>query len=779
MTALVADQLVAVSPGYIGEFKDLLRPGAPQLGPALSTIFKDPNRGELAKTLTTSLLADYAAKDPDTLTELILAADVVSDKSLFPVLQQHQATAVKNLKAVLDQRLEPDWKDAPLDPTWTEPSPGIRAQIASAHEMITDRFAFCQDMPLPQFLELAKTLRASGYRPTRVRPQSSRHSPSAAASFESTADLADGTRSEPATLVSAIWTRDSIRWHIDPSLKPTDLPAPDAPASKDGLLLADIAPLPLADETTEPQFIALWSEPANADEQCRVLCDLTEAELRAANTAFPEKGFPSRSTISVRTDASGQRRYTAIWSSQEAPSEVRPAYAGFELVEQPQWDVAGAPAAKLPDPLEPFRRQLARIESQPAERLDEPQIRQIRAVAFYQLGNLEAALADLDFLISKEITTINVLQYRTVTLARLGKPDEAKESLTKYMATDAPPSFKLYVQILVPAWLGDFEHAATELEAAVTATGQANDNFDDFNNVVCAAALCSQALSAKDATQSQKLADRTFELLRQMVDQGYTNANQLKSDADFASLHTDPRFMEALSQLEPPATWAGLWRADVEYESKLLATVPHSNLADQLKPFLARGWRPFAIAVDSAGAPSGRMRGCCFFCHCGRSPDRATLFPRPAPPAHPGRKKRIPRPATSHRSHSLTATQRYGQRVAAVPLSTRPTPSQLCPASFGNVWRRSATLFTQLQQESDVSRQRSLIVGPGEFANTKLLSPEQTRSMPADLAKRYADDPDPGIHGAAEWTLRQLGADAAIAEVRTAYSTGNAVGDRR
>jgi tetratricopeptide (TPR) repeat protein len=282
-----------------------------------------------------------------------------------------------------------------------------------------------------------------------------------------------------------------------------------------------------------------------------VLCDLTEAELRAANTAFPEKGFPSRSTISVRRDASGQRRYTAIWSSQEAPSEVRPAYAGFELVEQPQWDVAGAPAAKLPDPLEPFRQQSAQIESLPAERLDEPQIRQIRAVAFYQLGNLEAALADLDFLISKEITTINVLQYRTVTLARLGKPDEAKESLTKYMATDAPPSFKLYVQILVPAWLGDFEHAATELEAAVTATGQ---NNDDFYNVACAAALCSQALSGKDAAQSQKFAYRTFELLRQMIAQGYKNANQRKSDADFASLHADRRFMEVLSQLEPPAT---------------------------------------------------------------------------------------------------------------------------------------------------------------------------------------------------------------------------------
>ena len=68
-SALLAEQLVAVSPEYISEFKELLRPVAPQLVPALSNIFKDPGRGELAKTLATSLLADYAAKDPDTLTE--------------------------------------------------------------------------------------------------------------------------------------------------------------------------------------------------------------------------------------------------------------------------------------------------------------------------------------------------------------------------------------------------------------------------------------------------------------------------------------------------------------------------------------------------------------------------------------------------------------------------------------------------------------------------------------------------------------------------------------
>jgi formylglycine-generating enzyme required for sulfatase activity/tetratricopeptide (TPR) repeat protein len=832
LTALVADQLVAVSPEYIGEFKDLLRPVAPQLVPALSTIFKDPNRGELAKTLTTSLLADYAAKDPDTLTELVVAADAVSDKLLFPVLQQHQTTAVKNLEAVLAQRLEPDWRDAPLDPTWTEASPAIRAQIESAHGMITERFAFCQDMPLPQFLELAETLRESGYRPTRVRPHQSllplaggeggRRPDEGVADLAATSDLA----------VSAIWTRDSKRWHIDPSLKPIDLPAPEAPASKDGLLLADIAPLPLADETTEPEFIALWAEPANAEEQRRMLFDLTEAELRAANTAFPEKGFPSQSTISVRTDANGQRRYAAIWSNQGAPSEVRPAYAGFELVEQPQWDVAVAPAEKLADPLEPFRQQMAQIENLPAERLDEPEIRQIRAAAFYQLGNLEAALADFDFLISKEIVTANVLQYRTLTLARLGKADEAKQSMTQFFAMNPSPSIKWFVQIVVVAGLGEFEQASAELEAAATGERPVGDELY-YYNVACAAALCSHALSGKDAAQSQKFADRTFELLRQVIAQGYTNANQLKSDADFASLHGDPRFVALLSQLEPPATWSGLWRADVEYESKLLAAVPGSNVAEQLKPFLAEGWRPFAIAVDSSGgarsAPSSALPGT-FSPDLGgegteaNSASSATGTVSSAPPSTvhspPGKGEKVAdRPDEGARG----ATERLGQSLYNGPLCSlvlhRPLIPDAAKESLAlqqaaaatallrlnateKVWplfqdqpdprlrsyvlHRLATygvdpqsLFTQLQQESETSRQRSLILGLGEFAKAKLLTPEQTISMTADLAKRYADDPDPGIHGAAEWTLRQLGAEADIAEVRAAYSTGNAVGDRR
>jgi len=169
-TKFIAEQLVGVSPVYVGQYQELLRPVAASLVPALSEIFKDPARGELAKTLANTLLADYAAKDPEALSELVLVADASSDKSLFPVLQQHQETAVKNMEAVLDRRLEPDWKDTPLDPAWTEPSAAVRARIEAAHGLLSERYAFCQDMPWDTFQEIAETLRASGYHPTRVRP---------------------------------------------------------------------------------------------------------------------------------------------------------------------------------------------------------------------------------------------------------------------------------------------------------------------------------------------------------------------------------------------------------------------------------------------------------------------------------------------------------------------------------------------------------------------------------------------------------------------------------
>jgi len=50
---------------------------------------------------------------------------------------------------------------------------------------------------------------------------------------------------------------------------------------------------------------------------------------------------------------------------------------------------------------------------------------------------------------------------------------------------------------------------------------------------------------------------------------------------------------------EPSAKYATVLSSDTKWESKLLASVPVESVAQKLHPLLARGWRPFAIAVDS------------------------------------------------------------------------------------------------------------------------------------------------------------------------------------
>ena len=62
-------------------------------------------------------------------------------------------------------------------------------------------------------------------------------------------------------------------------------------------------------------------------------------------------------------------------------------------------------------------------------------------------------------------------------------------------------------------------------------------------------------------------------------------------------------------------------------------------------------------------------------------------------------------------------------------------------------------LATQIQQESDPASRYALILTLGQFDGQKLSS-EQRQSFTDQLAKLYRDDPDPGVHSGAKWTLR-------------------------
>src|SRR5262249_30267712 len=64
------------------------------------------------------------------------------------------------------------------------------------------------------------------------------------------------------------------------------------------------------------------------------------------------------------------------------------------------------------------------------------------------------------------------------------------------------------------------------------------------------------------------------------------------------------------------------------------------------------------------------------------------------------------------------------------------------------------TIQRRLEEESDVSIRRALLLCLGEFSEDRL-PVLQRQALAPKLMRMYREDPDPGIHGATEWLLRQ------------------------
>ena len=108
-------------------------------------------------------------------------------------LPRERADQVTNLLlAELDRQPQPRWSEPLLNPAWKQPDPAWLQKIEAAHGFWAERFAFCQTMPLEEFLAVAEGLRPSGYRPIRFRP------------------FVNDKRMR----VAAAWTRDGQEWQL-------------------------------------------------------------------------------------------------------------------------------------------------------------------------------------------------------------------------------------------------------------------------------------------------------------------------------------------------------------------------------------------------------------------------------------------------------------------------------------------------------------------------------------------------------------------------------------
>src|SRR5262249_23138106 len=139
-----------------------------------------------------------------------------------------------------------------------QPDAALVQKLEAAHGLLAERFAFCQTMPLEDFLSVAESLRASGYRPVRFRPYRCATAVSAVAG--GTADTAVAPNKNKEVLVAAVWTRDGQDWHLVQGLSAEELRRQDADKRKQAFQPVDVADYLLGGKE---QYAALWLKSAS------------------------------------------------------------------------------------------------------------------------------------------------------------------------------------------------------------------------------------------------------------------------------------------------------------------------------------------------------------------------------------------------------------------------------------------------------------------------------------------------------------------------------------
>jgi serine/threonine protein kinase/formylglycine-generating enzyme required for sulfatase activity len=88
-----------------------------------------------------------------------------------------------------------------------------------------------------------------------------------------------------------------------------------------------------------------------------------------------------------------------------------------------------------------------------------------------------------------------------------------------------------------------------------------------------------------------------------------------------------------------------------------------------------------------------------------------------------------------------------------------------------------AEIRKQLEQ-AEVSERRALLLALGEF-DPERLPPAEVDLLVGRLVELYRDDPDPGIHGATDWLLRQWKREAKVKEMAATLPHGKGDGKRQ
>ena len=764
----VAQELVSVNAIQLGPWIEALRPVRAKLTIPFATIFQEKERPESEHKQATNILADYASDDPGRLAELLMVSDPKAYVSLFSVAEKRAKQVLPVFQAELAKKATHSWNDPKLDSTWTRPDAALVSRIESALGIVVERFAFCQTMPMDEFLTTAETLRKSGYRPIRFRP------------------YAD----DKSLRVAAVWTRDGRNYRIVSGATADEVRKEEARNNKDKFIPVDVAGYlgTEKDSKSTDQYAAIWVEKSGEDE-ARLYVGITADEQDEVQNKLKEANLiPMTQHATIGHE--GRMKFCGVWGKPPGPTVIgqtsRDQFQGnfeqkqAELSDQLLIDLAVSGASKPQSTRERIQADLQSADKKLKTKPDDVNARLSRATANLRLGENQKALDDFQVVIGKNQEAVVVKQYKIVALARLGKKQDAQSELAKYQKEEAPESSKLYLAAAVAAELGEGTDKAFEtLETAIKK--QPNDAELRYQ-AARAFSLASRAISRSDKTKGRQLAERSLQLLRDAVHNGDADFGTMDVDADLDPIRDDPAFAEIIKANYPDRRYAAIWNSNVGFEATSLYGLDPAAQLQESRNLIAQGYRPVSWSVSQTGNEGKPVTASVWHRPVITEETRDRLAERQARAAialvrmgDAGDVWTLPRHSSDPRLRSfivnwLKPLDADPKRIAAeldrIDPNTKPTSAQAQQ-------KMDAILF-----HPETSMRRALILALGTYGEDGLSLGER-EPLIGKLLALYRNDPDAGIHGAAEWTLRKWGQQDKLKEVEADLMKIREWGERR
>ena len=229
------------------------------------------------------------------LADLIDDADPQQFAELFPVLARHGEAAIgeleRELEKVVEPRLDRCARPIRLGGTFR---PTIERAIEVAAGMVTERFAFCQDMPYATFRDVVEELGRCGYRPLRIRP------------------YLDGR----SLLVAAVWARDGRPWQWLGEADAEQLRSRDAELRREGYVPIDVSVAMLGGRAHRLATRPSGSKQMSTDTEVRLIVGCLGEQEQQAQAALVEEKFNCQIAIAVV-----RRPRAASWLQPVGPAE--------------------------------------------------------------------------------------------------------------------------------------------------------------------------------------------------------------------------------------------------------------------------------------------------------------------------------------------------------------------------------------------------------------------------------------------------------------------------